>query len=184
MSTFWSTTIKGNDKKSSTIPEDKYLTLSSICLVEGKVAKISITIDETKCHIATLVEGVCPQHILPLSFYPGSKVVFENESADSTVVFNGSLNEYLDEDDFDDEDMDDIDDEIEGDEDEEEEEEEKKEEKKEGKKEKPAPKKVEKKEEKKEEKKPEKKTFKCEECGRAFNSEQAKEQHKNSKHKH
>ena len=179
---FWGVSVKPNTTKSTTIPEDCGLTLYTVALREGDVAKFSIKINEDEFFIATLLKDVCPQHKLRLDIAPGSEIVFKCVSDKGGCVdITGALiniepEDFDDEDDEDDEDDDvDIDDEED---DEEEDEEEKK---------KPAAKKQALKKEEPAQKKTkveaEGKKFKCSGCDRVFNSEQGRDAHFAAKHK-
>lgn len=185
---FWGVSVKPNTTKSTSIPEDCGLTLYTVALKEGNVAKFSITIDGNEYFIATLIKDVCPQHKIRFDIAPGSNIVFKCVSDNGAVIdITGALISIEDDmDEFDDEDMDDedMDDEEDDDEEEEEEEEEKEEAPKKieaAKKKAPVPKKQE--PAQKKAKADNGKSFKCSACEKVFNSEQGRDAHFAAKHK-
>ena len=188
---FWGVSVKPNTTKSTVIPDDCGLTLYTVALKEGQVAKFSITINGEEYFIATLIKDVFPQHKIRFDIPPSSEIVFKCVSdTNATIDITGALislpeedEDDFDEDEFDEDEFDeDEDDEDDEDDDEEEEEEAPKKKVEASKKKAEAP--------KKEQQPPQKKAkaddgkkFKCSACDKVFGSEQGRDAHFAAKHK-
>lgn len=60
---FWANTLKANTTKTVKMPKNIGLAIKSVALTGGgKSAEFYITINETKCLIATLNKENCPHH--------------------------------------------------------------------------------------------------------------------------
>lgn len=181
---FWGVSLKANTTKSTVIPEDCGLTLYTVALKEGGSAVFSITINEEKHTIATLIKDVVPQHKIRFDIAPGTNIVFQCVSENGGAIdITGAIIE-MKEDDFDGEDEDDFDeDDVDiDDEDDEEEEEEDEEEEKAPKKKAEAPKKQDQPPQKKA-KVDDGKKFKCSACDKVFGTVQGRDAHFAAKHK-
>lgn len=59
---FWANTLKPNTTKTVKMPKNIGLVINSVALRGGKAAEFYVTINETKCLIATLNKEDCPHH--------------------------------------------------------------------------------------------------------------------------
>lgn len=92
---FWANTLKANTTKTVKMPKNIGLVINSAALVggggagSGESAEFYITINETKCLIATLNKENCPHHEFRVLVGPDSDLslsCFSNNGASISII--------------------------------------------------------------------------------------------------